>query len=193
MDPITIHIHVHGDLCITSFPEPDSLPEESGEQLPPGGRIVESRLVGYTDQSLTARLEKYLEYVVDGHRKTDNGTPDEDIDPIVLVMCPSKPPLIMTESECFREIEQHGEYYMPITIDTPKDWPRGMKGAYDDSTVLHLGSVRYLLGPAIVYGCDPDGDSISLTAGQLLASIVWFTNRTVTLCADGKDLPAFRL
>ena len=188
-----ITIHVHGDLCIAPFPELDNLIGESGEQLPAGAKSAKSRSVSYTDQSLVASLEKYLEYVVDGHRKTDDGTAIEDIDPIVLVMCPHKAPVIMTESECFREIEQHGDYYMPLTIDTPEDWPKGMKGVYDDCTVLDLGSERYLIGPAIVYGCDPDGDSVSLDAGQIMAAIVWFANRSVMLWADGEDLPAFRL
>ena len=99
----------------------------------------------------------------------------------------------MMDSECYERVEQHGNFSEALAIHAPDICAYGLLAAYDPRTVLKLGEEKYILGPVIVYACDEDGDSTSLDAEEVMAAIVFFHDHTVTLCADGEDVPAFYL
>ena len=130
-------------------------------------------------QKLVDSLEDYL------HGAADEAvTPEDAVDSIVMVM---------QEGECWEEVESCGNYdCLEVVSDAALD-VAGLMIVFDERRVLHLGRERYLLGPVIVYKCDDEGDGVSLDAQDVIAAVVYFADHTVTLCADGKDFPAFHI
>lgn len=167
----SIHFHFNGDVNISL-----SLPDCAGGQDAPGY------------QELVDSLEDYLHDAAD-----ETVTPEDEVDSIVMVMRPGKTPEVMQESECWEEIESRGSYdCVEVVSDAALD-VGGLAIVFDESRVLHLGRERYLLGPVIVYKCDDEGDGVSLSAQDVIAAVVYFADHSVTLCADGKDFPAFHI
>lgn len=191
MDSITIHFH--GDFHITVSPESASRLVKSVGGQPCRAKDTGNTVSSEGYQALVRAVEDFLNDTSDEYEQYGNGAKDEDIDSIVVVICPGEAPRVMTESECYEAVEQHGEFGAVLTINAPDICAYGLKAAYDPRTVLKLGKERYLVGPVIVYGSDFDGDSISLDAEEVMAAIVYFADHTVTLCADGHDIPAFIL
>lgn len=164
----SIHFHFNGDVNINL-----SLPDSADRS-------------GY--QKLVASLEDYLHDAAD-----EASLPEDEADSIVMVMRPDKTPEVMQETQCWDEIESRGKYdCLEVVSDDALD-VEGLAIVYDGRHVLHLGKERYLLGPVIVYKCDEDGDGVSLSAEDVIAAVVYFADHTVTLCADGKDFPAFHI
>lgn len=167
----SIHFHFNGDVNINL-----SLPDCTGGQDSPGY------------QELVDSLEDYL------HDAAEEAvTPEEETDSIVMVMRPGRTPEVMQEGECWEEVESRGHYdCLEVVSDAELDVD-GLAIVFDEGHVLHLGKERYLLGPVIVYKYDDDGDGISLSAQDVIAAVVYFADHTVTLCADGRDVPAFHI
>lgn len=165
----SIHFHFNGDVNISL-----SLPDRAGGQDDP------------SYQELVDSLEDYL------HGASDEAaTPEDEVDSIVMVMRPGKTPEVMQEGECWEEVESRGRYdCVEVVSDAALD-VGALAVVFDGNHVLRLGRERYLLGPVIVYKCDDEGDGVSLSAQDVIAAVVYFADHTVTLCADGKDFPAF--
>lgn len=106
---------------------------------------------------------------------------------------PGQPPEVMKETESWEEVESQGCFdCLEVVSDNALDIDRLMM-VFDGRRVLYLGQERYLLGPVVIYKCDEEGDSVSLSAEDVIAAVVYFVNHTVTLCGDGKDFKAFRI
>ena len=185
MDSITININ--GDFHISVTPDSAGRLARSG--IKPIG-CSKSQASKDTYKALVSSLEDYLKDSSNEYDLFEYGAEDDDIDCIVAVLYPGKPPKIMTESESFDTVERYGHFDSVLSVED-KSICACLKGAYDPATVLTLGDDRYIIGPVVVYACDEDGDSVSLSAEELMAAIVYFDNHTVTLCADGEDLPSF--
>ena len=65
--------------------------------------------------------------------------------------------------------------------------------SYDERQVLVLDGRKYLVGPAIFYDVDSDGEDVSVTAEDIYNVQRVVAHRTVILCADGQDFPALLL
>lgn len=192
MDSITINIH--GDIHISISPESAGrLIQSMNKSGNDGAEDARDLTADNGYQALVNSIEDYLNDTADEYGQYSDGARDEDIDSIVVVMCPGDAPKVMTESECYEALERFGEFCSVLTINDPEICAYGLKAAYDPRAVLSLGKERYLIGPVIVFGSDYDGDSVSLDAEEVMAAIVYFADHTVMLCADGADFPAFRL
>ena len=192
MDSITINFH--GDIHISLSPDSaNRLMQSVSKPTNDDAAVSEDMTASEGYQALVQSIEDFLNDTADEYGQYEDGAEDEDIDSIVVVICPGEAPRVMTESECYEAVEQHGEFGAVLTVNAPDICAYGLKAAYDPRTVLKLGKERYLVGPVIVYGSDFDGDSISLDAEEVMAAIVYFADHTVTLCADGHDIPAFIL
>ena len=192
VDSITINFH--GDIHISISPDSaNRLMQSVSKPANDGAAVSEDMTASEGYQALVQSIEDFLNDTADEYGQYEDGAEDEDIDSIVVVICPGEAPRVMTESECYEAVEQHGEFGAVLTINAPDICAYGLKAAYDPRTVLKLGKERYLVGPVIVYGSDFDGDSISLDAEEVMAAIAYFADHTVTLCADGHDIPAFIL
>ena len=192
VDSITINFH--GDIHISISPDSaNRLMQSVSKPAGDGAAVSEDMTASEGYQALVQSIEDFLNDTADEYGQYEDGAEDEDIDSIVVVICPGEAPRVMTESECYEAVEQHGEFGAVLTVNAPDICAYGLKAAYDPRTVLKLGKERYLVGPVIVYGSDFDGDSISLDAEEVMAAIVYFADHTVTLCADGHDIPAFIL
>lgn len=191
MNPIITHFY--GDIHIhVTFASANRLMLPVGKQYNDTARAEDvTKCSGY--QELVQSIGDFLHETADEYEEFDNGAEDADIDSIVVVMYPGKPPKVMTESECYDMVESRGTFCSGFTIDDPGICAYGLKAVYDPRTLLPLGSDCYIIGPVIVYASDENGDSISLDAEEVMAAIVHFAEHTVTLCADGADLPAFRM
>lgn len=189
----TITTYVYGDLHIHVTPASTCKLMKSLERPCMDYAFSEDITESGGYQALVSSLEDYLHDAAEEYGEFDNGAADQDIDSIVMVLYPGQPPKIMTESECYDAVERHGSFCSALTMDAPDICAYGLKAAYDPRTVLPVGSESYLIGPVIIYASDENSDSISLDAEEVMAAIVYFTGHTVTLCADGADLPAFRL
>lgn len=164
-----IHFHVSGDVNINIV-----LPDRAGDAA--------------SYQRLVDSLGEYLHDAAD-----EEVTPEAEVDSIVMVMRPDKTPEVMLETECWDEVESRGNYdCLEVVSDDELD-VEGLTIVFDGSRILRLGRERYLLGPVIVYKTDEDGDGVSLSAEDVIAAVVYFADHTVTLCADGKDFPAFHI
>ncbi len=164
-----IHFHVSGDVNINIV-----LPDRAGDAA--------------SYQRLVDSLEEYLHDAAD-----EEVTQEAEVDSIVMVMRPDKTPEVMLETECWDEVESRGNYdCLEVVSDDELD-VEGLTIVFDGSRILRLGRERYLLGPVIVYKTDEDGDGVSLSAEDVIAAVVYFADHTVTLCADGKDFPAFHI
>lgn len=164
-----IHFHVSGDVNINI-----ALPDKAGDAA--------------SYQRLVDSLGEYLHDAAD-----EEVTPEAEVDSIVMVMRPDKTPEVMLETECWDEVESRGNYdCLEVVSDDELD-VEGLTIVFDGSRILRLGRERYLLGPVIVYKTDEDGDGVSLSAEDVIAAVVYFADHTVTLCADGKDFPAFHI
>ena len=65
--------------------------------------------------------------------------------------------------------------------------------SYNERQVLVLDDRKYLVGPAIFYDVDGDGEDVSVTAEDIYDVQRMVARRTVILCADGQDFPALLL
>ncbi|WP_294500436.1 hypothetical protein [uncultured Gemmiger sp.] len=65
--------------------------------------------------------------------------------------------------------------------------------SYDERQVLVLDGWKYLIGPAIFYNVDGDGEDVSLTTEEIYEVQRMVDHRTVTLWADGREFPAILL
>lgn len=189
----TMTVHFYGDFHIHVTPASAAKLMKSVGIDGHDAAVSEDGTASEGYQALVQSLEDFLNDTADEYTEYDNGASDEDIDSLVLVLYPGKAPKVMTESECYDTVESHGSFCSALTIDDPGICAYGLKAAYDPRTVLPVGQDCYLIGPVIVYAHDGNGDSISLDAEEVMSAIVYFANHTVTLCADGADLPAFKM
>jgi hypothetical protein len=186
----SVIFNFNGDFHITVTPDSAKRLKPSVDKLP---GISENPIYDDGYQALVASIERYLGSNAEEIEEYACGAQGKDIDSIVAVMLPGKAPKVMTESECFEAVERFGNFSVVTTINAPDICAYDLKAAYDPRTVLRLGDEQYIIGPVIVYACDEGGDSISLEAEEVMAAIVYFSDHTVMLCADGEDLPSFAL
>ncbi len=113
----------------------------------------------------------------------------DDDEPILMVAAiPGQPIQIVTEKEaeqilpCFNEDDE--------IIDA---FDTGLVMSYDRRHLLKLGDEEYLIGPAILYALDDEGDPVPLDAIDIRNAKGCIDGRTVSLCADGADLLAIQL
>ena len=173
----SIHFHFHGNVTVNV-----SLPENLG------GDLDTDIILDEAYQKLVDSLEEYLHEAAE-----EEFTSEHEQDSIVMVMRPNCVPEVMQETECWEKIESKGRYDSLELVNDDELDVDDLAIVFDDRRVLNLGRERYLLGPVIVYKNDEDGDGVSLTAEDVIAAVVYFNDRTVTLCADGKDIPAYHI
>lgn len=114
---------------------------------------------------------------------------DEDDSVILMVVAvPGKAIQVKTVEECSRVLPCFGESDAITVAGTT-----GLLLSYDERQVIKLGEERYLTGPAILYSVDEKGEDLSLTVRDIYDARLLVEERTVTLCAEGKEFPALRL
>lgn len=185
MQSITINFHGDFKLIVT--------PEQAKRVMNAFQNDTDKPVSKEDLEGLLNSMGNFLGDTSEEYSAIGSGVDEMDIDPIVMVLRPGETPAIMMDSECYERVEQHGNFSEALAIHAPDICAYGLLAAYDPRTVLKLGEEKYILGPVIVYACDEDGDSTSLDAEEVMAAIVFFHDHTVTLCADGEDVPAFYL
>lgn len=180
----SIHFHFNGDVNIT-IAVPD---KSSGLDSLRGAVDGRDAAIDEGYQELVDALEDFLHDTAD-----EEVTPEAEVDSIVMVMRPDSTPEVMLETQCWDEVESRGVFDRVEVVSDDSLDVEGLTIVFDPRRVLNLGRERYLLGPVIVYKSDADGDGVSLSAEDVIAAVVYFNDHTVTLCADGKDFPAFHI
>ncbi|MCD7772057.1 MAG: hypothetical protein LUH23_08245 [Oscillospiraceae bacterium] len=117
------------------------------------------------------------------------GREDDYLPTIMVAVVPGKPIQVIDVDECCDILPCFGE--SDRIMETPDEL--GLIMSCDERHLLTLGDERYLIGPAILYDVDADGEEASVSALEIYLTRQTVESRTVTLCADGKDFPAIRL
>lgn len=112
-----------------------------------------------------------------------------DNDYVLMVTAfPGKGIQVRDVNECFEVLKCFG------TEDSVIQAPDcDLLMSYDERQVLMLDGRKYLVGPAIFYDVDGDGEDISVTAEDIYDVQCMVARRTVILCADGQEFPALLL
>ena len=112
-----------------------------------------------------------------------------DSDYILMVAAlPGKGIQVRDVTECFDVLKCFG------TDDSVIQVPDcDLLMSYDERQVLVLDGRKYLVGPAIFYDVDGDGEDVSVTAEDIYDIQRMVARRTVILCADGQEFPALLL
>ena len=117
---------------------------------------------------------------------TEDASEDETV--LTAVAVPGKGIQVMDVEECFGAMRWFGVDDMEEDSPVP-----GLRMAYDNRQMLDLGGSRYLAGSAVLYRRDEKGEDVSVTAMDIYKARRMAEERTVELCADGKEFPALRL
>ena len=117
---------------------------------------------------------------------SEDASEDEAV--LMAVAVPGKGIQVMDVEECFGALRWFGVDDMEEDSPVP-----GLRMAYDNRQMLDLGGSRYLAGPAVLYRRDEKGEEVSVTAVDSYKARRMAEERTVELCADGKEFPALRL
>lgn len=112
----------------------------------------------------------------------------EDKAILMAVAVPGKGVQVMDVEECFGALRWFGVDDMEEPAPVP-----GLFMAYDNRQMLELGGSRYLAGPAVFYRRDEEGEDVSVTAMDIYKVRQMAEERSVELCADGKEFPTLRL
>jgi hypothetical protein len=113
---------------------------------------------------------------------------DEDGEPILAALTQGQPVEVILESESYELLPCFGED--DFIIEAP-DVPVLM--SCDSRHILTLNGKHYLIGVAIFYEADENGDIVSLTAQQIYQLKNMAAERTSYLCAGGDRFPALLL
>jgi hypothetical protein len=113
---------------------------------------------------------------------------DEDGEPILAALTQGQPVEVILESESYELLPCFGED--DFIIEAP-DVPVLM--SCDSRHILTLNGKHYLIGTAIFYEANEDGDIVSLTAQQIYQLKNMAAERTSYLCAGGDRFPALLL
>ena len=122
-------------------------------------------------------------------KATDLHSSSTDSDYILMVAAlPGKGIQVRDVTECFDVLKCFG------TDDSVIQVPDcDLLMSYDERQVLVLDGRKYLVGPAIFYDVDGDGEDVSVTAEDIYDIQRMVARRTVILCADGQEFPALLL
>lgn len=120
--------------------------------------------------------------------KKSNRRKKQTNDYYVLIVAPGKRSQYVPyqdSKDTLGKFAQHEKFSTVPTFD--------LKMVYDERAVITLGEEQYLAGPAVIFVPGADGMicPLSFDDKQLASRIMEM--RTVTLCADGKEFPAFHL
>ncbi len=117
-----------------------------------------------------------------------NNTPTDNKNILMVAALPGKGIQVRNVTECFEVLQCFGD--TDSVIQAPDC---DLLMSYDERQVLVLDERRYLVGPAIFYDVDDDGEDVSVTAADIYDVQRMVARRTVMLCADGQDFPALLL
>jgi hypothetical protein len=112
----------------------------------------------------------------------------EDGEPVLAALMQGKTDEVILESESHEFLRCFGEE--DLIIEAP-DVPVLM--SCDSRHILTLNGNSYLIGTAIFYEANEDGDIVSLTAQQIYRIKKMAAERTSYLCAGDDRFPALLL
>ncbi|MBS6877893.1 MAG: hypothetical protein KH214_12545 [Ruminococcus sp.] len=138
---------------------------------------------------LVAGIGEMLDGIRHCLKAADLHSSSTDSDYILMVAAlPGKGIQVKDVTECFDVLKCFG------TDDSVIQAPDcDLLMSYDERQVLVLDGRKYLVGPAIFYDVDGDGEDVSVTAEDIYDVQRMVAHRTVILCADGQDFPALLL
>lgn len=138
---------------------------------------------------LVAGIGEMLDGIRHCLKATDLHSSSTDSDYILMVAAlPGKGIQVRDVTECFDVLKCFG------TDDSVIQVPDcDLLMSYDERQVLVLDGRKYLVGPAIFYDVDGDGEDVSVTAEDIYDIQRMVARRTVILCADGQEFPALLL
>ena len=122
-------------------------------------------------------------------REAEKRQVDENVD--VMIVEPGKP-------ACLMKLPLALELMEPIFHRTSEP-VEGTVPTYDftmcysGEQVIPVGNERFLFGKAMICKKASDGNYLSMSGDEVHDVIRIFEMLTVTLCADGKEFPAFRI
>ena len=130
---------------------------------------------------LVAGIGEMLDGIRHCLKATDLHSSSTDSDYILMVAAlPGKDIQVKDVTECFDVLKCFG------TDDSVIQAP-------DCDLLMSYDERKYLVGPAIFYDVDGDGEDVSVTAEDIYNVQRVVAHRTVILCADGQDFPALLL
>ncbi len=138
---------------------------------------------------LAAGIGEMLDGIRHCLKATDLHGNSTDSDCLLMIAAfPGKGIQVRDVTECFEVLKCFG------TEDSVIQLPDcNLLMSYDERQVLVVDGRKYLVGPAIFYDVDGDGEDVSVTAEDIYEVQRIVAQRTVILCADGQEFPALLL
>ncbi|MCD7955254.1 MAG: hypothetical protein LUG93_05775 [Lachnospiraceae bacterium] len=121
---------------------------------------------------------------------TDTEEEKDEAEMIVMMLCPGGAPKVLTYGEACEMLPGFADYYVPVDFKNSKS---GLTLYFPEEKTIKLGKEVYLFGNAVICSEDPDGDLWSLSGGDIYEIFQYAEENSITLCADGRDLPAIQL
>ncbi|MCD7745855.1 MAG: hypothetical protein LUI13_11365 [Lachnospiraceae bacterium] len=120
----------------------------------------------------------------------DTGMEEEkdETEMIVMMLCPGGTPKVLTYGEVCEMLPGFADYYVPVDFQKS-----GLTLYFPQEKTIKLGTEVYLFGNAVICSEDPDGDLWSLSGEDIYEIFRYAEENSITLCADGRDLPAIQL
>ncbi|MCC8105241.1 MAG: hypothetical protein LIO99_04385 [Clostridiales bacterium] len=112
----------------------------------------------------------------------------DEAEMIVMMLCPGSAPKVLTYGEACEKIPEFADSFVPVDFGKS-----GLTLYFPENKIIKLGKEVYLFGNAVICSEDPDGDLWSLSGGDIYEIFQYAEENAITLCADGRDLPAIRL
>ncbi|MCD7884182.1 MAG: hypothetical protein LUI87_10850 [Lachnospiraceae bacterium] len=119
---------------------------------------------------------------------TDMEDEKDEAEMIVMMLCPGSAPKVLTYGEACEKIPEFADSFVPVDFGKS-----GLTLYFPENKIIKLGKEVYLFGNAVICCEDPDGDLWSLSGGDIYEIFQYVEENAITLCADGRDLPAIRL
>ncbi len=116
---------------------------------------------------------------------------DEDslVDRFVLTITPGAPPRLLTLGEMADGMPNYYEKFRCV-----EDFAgTGLNLYCREDQIMRVAGDSFLIGTGIVCREDDNAELLSLTGGEICQAIKFAREHRVTLCCDGKDVPAIRL
>ena len=113
---------------------------------------------------------------------------DTDHELLMIAAWPGKGIQVKEINECFEVLSVFGD--TDSVIQAPEC---DLMMSYNERQVLELDGKEYLIGPAILYRVNYNGDEISVTAKDIYNIQRMIKHHTVTLRAHGRAFPAWLL
>jgi len=136
---------------------------------------------GELDESFVGELERLLPLIVESVANYLM----EDNDPICMVLMPDGATTILPISEA----EEHfGKMSCEFTVADDLLLLR-----CEASDVAFLGDHAYLVGPALIFEADEDGEECNIDGDTVSTAMAFFEENITEITVDGSSYPALRL